>query len=219
MPYLTPQAATGVILCRRLRFDSSFASIITGALNRLIYPSAWEVGPDGVSVDDTLALIRDTWEHYLNGGDTCMVGTIIAYATTAAPEGVLPCAGGTYLRVDYPDLYAALDAVFIVDADHFIVPDLRGRTVIGTGNGAGLTNRSVGETGGEETHSLTLPEIPAHTHSDHEHTPDVDVEGPAGVPQGAPGIWFPSSTGSAGGGGAHENMPPFTALKYGIIAR
>jgi microcystin-dependent protein len=43
-------------------------------------------------------------------------------------------------------------------------PDLRGRFIIGSGNGNGLTNRIMGQTGGEENHLLTLNEIPAHGH-------------------------------------------------------
>jgi microcystin-dependent protein len=44
-------------------------------------------------------------------------------------------------------------------------PDLRGRFVIATGSGAGLTTRTLGATGGTETHTLTTNEIPGHTHT------------------------------------------------------
>lgn len=43
-------------------------------------------------------------------------------------------------------------------------PDLRGRFVLGSGNGAGLTARKLADQGGEENHTLTVPEIPAHYH-------------------------------------------------------
>ena len=41
----------------------------------------------------------------------------------------------------------------------------RGRILIGTGQGTGLAARSLGETVGEETHTLTQAEMPAHSHS------------------------------------------------------
>jgi microcystin-dependent protein len=44
-------------------------------------------------------------------------------------------------------------------------PDLRGRFIVGAGQGTGLSNRNVGDTGGTETSTLTVNQIPAHTHS------------------------------------------------------
>jgi len=88
---------------------------------------------------------------------------------------MLPCDGSTHLRVDYPALYLALDAAFIVDADHFITPDLRGRVIVASGNGPGLSPYAVGATGGEEKHALSQIEGPSHSHEltdpGHTHTP------------------------------------------------
>ena len=44
-------------------------------------------------------------------------------------------------------------------------PDLRGRFVLGAGAGTSLTARSVGDKGGEEKHTMTISEMPAHTHT------------------------------------------------------
>jgi microcystin-dependent protein len=43
-------------------------------------------------------------------------------------------------------------------------PDLRGRFILGRGSGAGLSVRTYGQTGGEETHLLTTDEMPSHSH-------------------------------------------------------
>jgi hypothetical protein len=43
-------------------------------------------------------------------------------------------------------------------------PDLRGRTLIGAGLGAGLSSRALGQQAGEETHQLTVAEMPSHNH-------------------------------------------------------
>lgn len=49
-------------------------------------------------------------------------------------------------------------------SDNFFVPDLRGRTILGAGKGRGLTLHTLGQMGGEESHMLTLDEIPSHNH-------------------------------------------------------
>lgn len=143
------------------------------------------------------------------------VGEVICYLGSA-PANVLPCDGTTYAGADYPELFALLDAAFINGSD-FTLPDLRGRAIIGSGDGPTTTNRNVGDTGGSETHTLTLAEIPSHFHSMN-----------ATITVSTAGSWVPyadvvsgvgGTTNLAGGGGAHENMPPFMALNYGVVAR
>lgn len=176
---------------------------------------------------------------------TPMLGHIIAYATTIAPNNVLPCDGGTYLRTDFPELYAVIDSAFVVDADHFITPDLRGRTIVGAGSGAGLSARAVADTFGVEAHSLIEAENANHTHSDagHNHIDSghthVDgnavptailigagVPAPSAIPSvGVTGAGFAAigtgfaSLSSSGSGDAHENMQPSYALNYGLVCR
>lgn len=143
---------------------------------------------------------------------TNMIGAVIDYFGASFPPNVLACDGASYLRTDYPDLYAVLDPVFHVDADNFVVPDLRDRVSIGESD-----SRVVGDTGGEENHTLTEAEMPAHTHS--YSVPDIPtlVFEPGEVPVPTADL-FPSSTGSTGGDEAHNNMQPYLVAKKGIIA-
>jgi len=177
----------------------------------------------------------DTLEAYVDNllyeAKNPMIGMIIPFVTQDPLPNVLPCDGSTYLRVDYPNLYDVLDPFFIVDSDHFNVPDLRGKTVIGVGAGSGLSNRNVGDSGGEEQHTLSTGEIPSHSHSDLGHTHSIPLV--VGLPAQA-GVGFSAnqtvpiitdSTGfgfaniqNTGGGGSHENMQQFYALNYGIVA-
>lgn len=145
-----------------------------------------------------------------------MIGYIVPYVTADPPANVLPCDGSTYLRDDFPTLYDVLDSIYIVDEDHFSVPDLRGRTVIGAGDGSGLTSRSAGDTGGEETHQLTESELASHSHGIGGAGTGLAVA-PGELPVLTPSI-FPGSTDSAGGDSPHNNMQPFYALNYGVIA-
>lgn len=146
-----------------------------------------------------------------------MIGMILPFATSDPPPNVLPCDGGQYLRVDYPNLYDVLDSHFIVDADNFMVPDLRGRTVIGSGNGTGLTPRTVATSSGEESHQLIESELASHSHSIPATATTLAVE-PGEVTVLTPIPIITSSTGNTGGDVAHNNMQPFFALNYGIIA-
>jgi microcystin-dependent protein len=149
-----------------------------------------------------------------------MVGQIHAYITATTPDNMLPCDGSVYNRVDYPSLYSVLDTAFIISADTFKTPDLRGRTIIGAGTGTGLTARSVGASGGEETHVLIVGELAAHHHAyDPIVIQDVDLED-LGLPQGNAAQILPGTenTYDEGANEAHNNMQPFTVLRYGVIA-
>lgn len=182
---------------------------------------------------------RDTIEAltalaYLELMENALLGTIAPFATASPPEGMLECDGTTYLRTDYPDLYAALDTAFIVDADHFLTPDLRGRTILGAGSGTGLSTYAVGDAGGEETHQLTTAELashshgvtdPAHSHTEITSTPTVITIGAgAPAPSAVPGVGVTGasltgiSINSAGSDNAHENRQPYLALRFGIWA-
>jgi len=158
----------------------------------------------------------DTLQSYVDGllyeAKIPMIGMIFPIVTIEPPPNVLPCDGSTYLRVDYPNLYDVLDTPFIVDADHFIVPDLRGRTVIGAGGA--FSNADIG---GEEAHTLTVDEMPSHTHTIPATITTLVVE-PGEVTALTPVPIITSNTGSTGGDGAHNNMQPYYALNYGIVA-
>jgi len=94
-------------------------------------------------------------------------GTILPFAGTTAPNGYLPCDGSAVSRSTYPDLFAALGTTWGIGdgSKTFNLPDFRGRAPIGAGQGLGLTNRIVGQENiGEEVHTLTVAEIPTHTH-------------------------------------------------------
>lgn len=139
-------------------------------------------------------------------------GQIFATAGDIAPIGCLLCDGTTYEKIDYPDLYAALAPAFIVDADSFTVPDLRERFVYGAPSGA-----DIGLQGGEALHTLSVDELPAHSHSIPTTTTSLALE-PGEVPVLSPVPIIPSATGDTGAGSPHQNLPPYLYLAYYIVA-
>lgn len=191
--------------------------ILTGALQKLTYAFAYEEDGD-LNPEQAASLAAGIYASYLTGGDYCMIGTLATYITEDPPTGVLPCDGSTYDDVDYPLLAAVIDSQWDNGDGTFTLPDLRGRSVVGVGAGAGLTARAMGDTGGAETHQLIVSEMPAHDHTYVPPVINVDIEAP-GVPDPlAAGLGVPTATGSTGGGGAHENMMPFVAVSIGVWA-
>jgi microcystin-dependent protein len=158
------------------------------------------------------------------------IGTIIPYAGIALPANALPCDGASYLRTDYPELFAILGVLWgSADSTHFSVPDLRGRTLVDSGTGPGLSTRTITDQGGEETHVLTVGELASHAHTDagHAHTYGGTLLTSTVVPpplDGASPNPIPASTGvgtaniqNTGSDDPHQNMQPFVVINYGIL--
>jgi len=157
---------------------------------------------------------------------SAMVGLILPNVlATLGTLTVLDCDGATYLRVDYPLLYAAIAPAYIIDADNFSVPNLQNRVALGASFA-----RPIGTVGGENEVTLTEQEMPVHTHTTqpHDHTytgtiPSVDTGG-AGPP--LPAVQSaPNTTGlqtvivdNAGNSDPHNNMQSFEAISYVIVA-
>lgn len=210
MAYLTPEAPTGEHVCRRLVVPLELLSQVNGAILELTKPWNWEQLPGQMDVDDTLQLVWAMWAEYANSVEVSMIGTILPYVSAEAPGGTLDCDGSTYTRAAYPALYDAIDPVYHIDANSFRVPDLRGLFTRGE-NGDGVDT-----TGGAASVSLTVAELPAHTHT-------LLTEGVAAgyigeVPAFVPTDNVPSVTGSTGSGNAHENLPPYRVVKHCIVA-
>ena len=112
-------------------------------------------------------------------------GLIQMFGGSTAPSGYLICDGTAYSRTTYSTLYAIIGNSFGSGdgSTTFNVPDLRSRTALGAGTGTGLSSRILGSSGGEETHVLTVPEMPSHTHTDlgHTHTDLGHAHTPAGA--------------------------------------
>ncbi len=176
------------------------------ALLAMTFQDNW-VAVGSVSVEDAVEAASNMFR-----GLHMIVGSIFPVAWATIPDGYLQCDGSSHARVDYPNLYSVLPAVFILDADHFVVPDLGGRTVIGE-NGT----YAAGSTGGETDHTLTTGEMPAHSHTTGNSLllgtsvpPPLDALGPNPLP---------AFTGSEGGSGSHNNMQPYMSLIYVIVAQ
>lgn len=143
--------------------------------------------------------------------------TVVPYCGTTGPTGWFLCDGSSYNKITYNDLFLVIGYTFGGSGNNFNVPDMRGRLPLGISNGISeISNKTMGNTGGSETHTLTTDEMPAHT-----HTVDTDISGwesSAYSVSGAPDRPNRGSnivtTSSAGSGGAHSIMQPYMALNF-----
>ena len=137
-------------------------------------------------------------------------GTIRPTARNDTPVGWLECNGQAVSRATYARLFTAIGTRHGVGdgATTFTLPDGRGRALIGAGAGPGLTARVLGQEVGAETHTLTVAEIPGHSHSLQHTGSSPNTRDVIDQIENAEASSSPRQTGSAGGGAAHNNMQP-----------
>ena len=142
-------------------------------------------------------------------------------------NGWLKCDGRSLSRTLYAELFAVIGTSFgNDDAETFKLPDCRGRVLGSIGTGTGLTARSLGDKVGAETHTLTVGEMPSHSHGitdpGHTHsyvnnTNNQNTDNAFASETAADNADLSATTGSSttgitvnntGGGGAHNNMQP-----------
>ncbi len=91
---------------------------------------------------------------------------IVVTAGTSTPRQNAAVTNGAILPIaDNQSLFSILGSVFGGDGEtSFALPDLRGRLLVGQGQGPGLASRTHGMESGSSTGTLTLSTMPAHTH-------------------------------------------------------
>ena len=155
------------------------------------------------------------------------VGVVLPYVSNNAPKGWLNCEGQELYRGDYPALFAVIGTTYGAGngTTTFRIPNLSGRVVVGQGSGSGLTARSMGATGGAETHTLTTDEMPTHSHTSNAVGGTVGLitaDGSSTAITGDSSAVEPNifaapaalTINSVGDGDAHNNMQPFAVLNY-----
>lgn len=209
---------------RLIALSDLSAIIVYACANQYADRNSWHYGGETVT-DAQWNDIQEATGRMEYQLMTALVGMIFPHAMASiAPYPLLLCDGSQYLRVDYPLLYAVIDPVYIIDADNFRVPDMAEKFPIGTS-----INFGIDDSGGEMEHILSVAEIPSHSHTNapHQHTESVAlpsvsqlvvVPEPSAVPSaGVTGLQSVVID-PTGGDEAHNNMPPYRAVHFVIVA-
>lgn len=151
------------------------------------------------------------------------IGEIRLFSFDFAPKGWAQCNGQILPIQQNQALYALLGTTFGGDGRvTFALPNLQARAAVHTGQGF-----SNGQVGGEENHTLTVNEMPVHTHQ---------LSGssqPASTKSATSNVWAvptnqqiyanvanakmsSNALGTSGGNQAHPNMQPYSVVNYCI---
>lgn len=160
---------------------------------------------------------------------TPFIGDIIIVPYNFCPAGYFEADGRLLSISEYDTLFALYGTTYGGDGvTTFALPDLRGRFSIHQGQGAGLSNYVIGEASGAETRTLTVNNLPAHTHvaSLRASATEGDSTSPVnGWPALTAGLVYHTSTGAnfmhsgtvevgaAGGSQPIDSMAPFLTLR------
>jgi microcystin-dependent protein len=139
-----------------------------------------------------------------------------------APKGWALCNGQLLPINQNQALFSLLGTTFGGDGRvNFALPDVRGRTPIHVGSG-----HTLGERGGEQAHTLSIAEIPTHTHvlsganaNAGTNSPNANALANSTACYHGPTSLValnPASVTNTGGSQAHLNMQPFLTLSFCI---
>jgi len=161
------------------------------------------------------------------------VAEIRLFAGNFAPRGWAVCNGQVLPISQNTALFSLLGTTYGGDGrSTFALPNLQGSFPLGAGNGPGLTQRDLGETGGEASVTLLSTELPVHTHQVSAVAAPGTLDSPAAATWAEPRLGrapeaayattataqlSPQAFATAGGNVAHNNLPPYLVVTF-IIA-
>lgn len=162
------------------------------------------------------------------------IGEIRIFAGNFPPRNWAFCNGQLLAIASNTALFSILGTTYGGDGrTTFALPNLQGTVPISQGQGPGLTDRTLGETGGAPTVTLTGETMAAHPHPFTGQQAEADSTSPSNnyvavnrnlfpyTAPDAPGLnlqpMSPAALGPAGGGQPHNNMQPYLGLNF-IIA-
>ena len=142
-------------------------------------------------------------------------GVISMYAGSTAPSGWLICDGRAVSRTTYSRLFSAIGTTYGAGngSTTFNLPNFKGRVPVGLDTSQTEFN-SLGKTGGEKKHTLTINEMPEHNHGLPGRLVNTDGSGIVRELSGQDNANNNSSSYNTGGGQAHNNLQPYITVNY-----
>jgi microcystin-dependent protein len=158
-------------------------------------------------------------------GDTLPVGAIMPFGSNTIPENWLLCNGQAISRTDYQELFNTIGITY-GSGDGFTtfnLPDLQGKIPVGLDEND-TDFDTLGNTGGEKEHTLTINEMPSHNHQ-REQTGralywDENLTEMGGLVSGVNvQISWNRDTTNTGGSQPHNILQPYIVQNYIIKAK
>ena len=142
-------------------------------------------------------------------------GVISMYGGTAAPIGTLLCNGTEVSRTTYSRLFDVIGTIYGAGngTGTFNLPNLQGRVAVGLKASEPVFN-TLGNIGGTGAHTLSVDEIPPHTHTYENQSNTANPAVSLTTMDVADNVNVSHDTGSTGGGLAHNNLQPYIVLNY-----
>lgn len=156
----TPAAEVSIAADLNLNLGTTPASETAAGIVELATCAEAAAGTDTerATTPAGLACARNAWFP---------AGVVVAFGGDAVPGGWLELDGQAVSRTTYPALFALWGTTY-GDGDGsttFGLPNLARRTIVGAGGAATpVLGNAVGDSGGSESHTLTVAEMPAHNH-------------------------------------------------------
>lgn len=141
-----------------------------------------------------------------NAGVDPYLGEVMLVGNPYCPQGWTEAAGQVLPIVQNTALFSLFGTQFGGDGQNtFALPDLRSRVPIGQGQGGGLSPYVVGQTGGGEQVTLSVQQMPAHTHTAQTTLSGTETDAATGSPGGA--LLGASGTNIYAPGGSNPDLP------------
>lgn len=157
------------------------------------------------------------------------IGEIKMVGYNFAPRAWASCNGQLLSIAQNTALFSLLGTTYGGNGQTtFALPDLRSRVPVGAGQGPGLSNYTLGQMRGTESHTLSSNEIPAHTHTVNANSGigtenDPNAHFLSSAPLGLGNVYstaanttMPSDTVRSPGSQPHANLMPYQAVNYVI---
>ena len=142
------------------------------------------------------------------------VGLIMTWPGVLVPKWALLCDGSEVGAGDYPELWQVMAAGWQASYDTFYLPDLMNRGVVGSGD-----EYEMAEKVGAKTHTITVAQLPSHTHTNRRASNLAIPIGPlAPVTVKIPSPYTDPDSGATGGDGDIPLVQPSQALMYIIVS-
>jgi len=155
------------------------------------------------------------------------IGQIECFSFNFVPEGWAKCDGQLLKRAAFPDLFDVIGTTYGGGGGEntFALPDLRGRVPLHCGEGPGLSSYAMAQAEGAESITLTIDNMPTHTHSvmvssgtKLNSVPADNTFGGAAIYSNAPAdsVMDPITIQPLGDNEPFTAMPPYLALNWCI---